>query len=189
MYFLFISVRSPPLACVYDILCCIHLVIVCVLLKIILYCGNRFCIYFVDFVAVILVSCIFIIAGLFGVFDRSLWRFGRAVFRDDAFHVIMCVLRLVVWFIWGLIIGMLGIGEGWEYSCIGYVYFNDSVSNFSGKKRNLSVISCMVSGSLLCLMKVYSSLWIVLGGLIMSWFVCKNFVYGCVFVMCLSGGF
>ena len=53
------------------ILCCIHLVIACVLLNISLYCGNRFCMYFVDFVAVNLVSCIVIIAGLFGVFDMS----------------------------------------------------------------------------------------------------------------------
>ena len=29
-YFLFISVRSPPLAGVYGILCCMHLVSVCV---------------------------------------------------------------------------------------------------------------------------------------------------------------
>ena len=29
----------------------------------------------------------------------------------------------------------------------------------------------------------------VLGGFIMSRFVCRNCVYGCVVVMCLSGGF
>ncbi len=29
----------------------------------------------------------------------------------------------------------------------------------------------------------------VLGGLIMFWFVCRNCVYGCVDAMCLSGGF
>ena len=70
--FLFISVRSAPLAGVYGILCCIHLVNACVLLNINLYCGNRFCLYFVDFVAVNLVSCIVIIASLFGVYDMSL---------------------------------------------------------------------------------------------------------------------
>ncbi len=91
-YFLFMSVRSPPLAGVYGILCCIHLVSACVLLNISLYCGNKFCMYFVDFVAVSLVSCMVIIAGLFGVFDMSCWRFGKAVFNEEAFHVIMCVL-------------------------------------------------------------------------------------------------
>ena len=71
----------------------------CVLLNISLYCGNKFCIYFVDFVAVNLVSCIVMIAGLFVVFDISWWRFGRAVFSDEAFHVLICVLWFVVWLI------------------------------------------------------------------------------------------
>ena len=65
------SVRSPPLAGVYGILCWMHLVSAWVLLNINLYCGNRFCIYFVDFVAVNLVSCMVIIAGLFAVFVMS----------------------------------------------------------------------------------------------------------------------
>ena len=54
--------------------------------------------------------------------------------------------------------GMLGTGGGWEYSCIGSLHFNDSVSNVFGKKGNFSVIICMVSGTLLCLIKLYSSL-------------------------------
>ena len=83
------SVRSPPLAGVYGILCCMHLVSACVLLNISLYCGNRFCMYFVDFVAVNLVSCIVIIAGLFAM---SLCKFCKAVLRDEAFHVTICVL-------------------------------------------------------------------------------------------------
>ena len=29
----------------------------------------------------------------------------------------------------------------------------------------------------------------VLDGLTMLWFVCRNCIYGCVGVMCLSGGF
>ena len=29
----------------------------------------------------------------------------------------------------------------------------------------------------------------VLGGFIISWFVCRKYVYGCGVVMCLSGGF
>ena len=63
--------------------------------------------------------------------------------------------------------GVLGMGGGCEYSCNGSLCFSASVSNFSGKKGNLFVISCMFIGSLLCLMKLYSSLWMVLGGLIM----------------------
>ena len=59
------------------------------LLKISLYSGNRFCIYFVDFVAVSLVSCIVIIAGLVVVFVIRLCIFGRVVFRDEAFQVMM----------------------------------------------------------------------------------------------------
>ena len=90
-YILFISVRRPPLVGVYGILCCMHLVNVCVLLNVNLYCGNRFCMYFVDFVAVSLVACMVIIAGLF-VFDMSWWRSGSGLFSEDAFHVIMCVL-------------------------------------------------------------------------------------------------
>ena len=95
-YSLCMSVRSPPLAGVYGILCCIHLVSACVLLNMSLYCGNRFWMYFVDLVAVSLVSCMVIIACLFGVLVMSWWRFGRAVFSDEAFHVIICVLWFVV---------------------------------------------------------------------------------------------
>ena len=61
----------------------------------------------------------------------------------------------------------MGSGGGWEYSCNGSLHFNVSVSNFSGKNGNLFVIICMFSGSLFCLMKLYISLWMVLGGLIM----------------------
>ena len=62
--------------------------------------------YFVDFVAVNLVSCIVIIVGLFVVLDISSCRFGRAVFSDEAFHVIKYVLWFVVWFIWRCCVGM-----------------------------------------------------------------------------------
>ena len=48
---------------VYCLLCCIQLVSVCVLLIISLWWGNKFCMYFVDLVAVTLVSCIVIMAG------------------------------------------------------------------------------------------------------------------------------
>lgn len=66
----------------------------CVLLNISLCFGKRFCMYFVDFVAVTLVSCIVMIAGLC---VRSWCMFGRVVFRDAAFHVVMCVPDVVVW--------------------------------------------------------------------------------------------
>ena len=55
-YFLFISVSRPPLAGVYGILCWIHLVSACVLLKINLWCRKRFWIYLVDLVAVSFIS-------------------------------------------------------------------------------------------------------------------------------------
>ena len=70
--------RSPPLAGVYGIFCCMHLVNAWVLLKISLYSGNRFCIYFVDFVAVNLVSCIVMIAGFVVLFAIKLYMFGKA---------------------------------------------------------------------------------------------------------------
>ena len=43
----------------------------------------------IDFVAVSLVSCIVMIDGSFVVLDVSWCRFGRVVFRDDAFHVLL----------------------------------------------------------------------------------------------------
>jgi hypothetical protein len=88
-YLLFIRVRSPPLAGVYVIRCCIHRVRACVLLKISLYYGNKFCVYFVDFIAVSLVYCMVMIAGLVMVFAIMLYMFGRGMFRDEAFHVMM----------------------------------------------------------------------------------------------------
>ena len=111
--------------------------------------------YFVDFVAVNLVSCMVIIAGLFDVFvTMSWWRFGKAVFSEEAFHVIMCVLWFVVWFNWGRIMGMLGGGVGCEYSCRGSLHFMDSESSCIGRKGNLSVSICMVGGPMFSWMKV-----------------------------------
>jgi hypothetical protein len=40
-YVLFMNVSSPPLAGVYGILCCIHLISACALLNISLYWGNN----------------------------------------------------------------------------------------------------------------------------------------------------
>ena len=84
---------------------------------------------------------------------------------------------------------MLGSGGGWEYSCSGSLHFNASISNFSGRNGNLFVIACIFGGSLFCWMKLYKSLCIVLGGLMIFWFVWMNGVYGCVVMMCLSSGF
>ena len=157
-YFLSMSVRSPPLAGVYGILCCIHLVSACVLLKISLCFGNKFCMYFVDFVAVSLVSWIVIMAGLFVVLDIRWWRFGRAVFSEEAFHVLIYVLWFVIWVNWAGIGGVLGSGGGWEYSSKGLLYLSVSMSNFWGRNGNSFVISCMFSVPLFCLMKLYISL-------------------------------
>ena len=82
-----------------------------VLLKINLYFGNKFCMYLVDFVAVILVSCIVMIAGSSVVLISSC-RFGRAVFSEEAFHVINLVLWFVVRISCGFTIGMFGSGGG-----------------------------------------------------------------------------
>ena len=95
--------------------CCMHHVKVCVLLKINLYCGNKFWIYFVDFVVVSLVSCIAIIAR--GLWVRSMrsWRLGRAVFSDEAFHVIMYVEWLLVTISWCIGTGLMGRGRECVY--------------------------------------------------------------------------
>ena len=171
---------------VYCHLCCIHLVSVCVLLNMSLYLGNRFCMYLVDFDAVIFVSCIIIIVGLCVM---SWCRFGRVVFRDAAFHVVMCVLCLVDWLLWGCVGGSMGICVGWEYSFIGSLCFNVSLSKVSGRKGNLFVSVSRFMFWLFSSMKLYISLWIEFGGFIRFWFVCVNNVYGCVVSMCLSGGF
>ena len=82
----------------------------------------------------------------------------------------------------------MGGGGGCEYSWSGSLHFSASTSNFSGRKGNFSVIICVFIG-VLFLMKLYSSLCMVLDGLMMLWFVCRNWVYGCIVVICLSGGF
>jgi hypothetical protein len=137
---------------------CIHRVSACVLLKISLYSGNKFCIYFVDFVAVSLVSCIVMIAGLVVLFVIRLYMFGRAVFIDEAFHVMMYVLWLVVCIAWFCGTGMLGSGGGCEYSVIGSLHLRDSISKFSGRNGNLFVSISMFGELLFCIIKSYSSL-------------------------------
>ena len=90
-YFLCMSVSRPPLVGVYGILCWMHLVSVCVLLKISLYSGNRFCMYLVDLVFVNFVSCMVIMAGLSCEWYIMFCMLGNVVFSDEAFHVMIWV--------------------------------------------------------------------------------------------------
>lgn len=62
--------------------------------------------------------------------------------------------------------GTVGSGGGWEYSHNGALYFNASSSSESGRNGNSFFRMCMLVGSLF-LMRIYSSLWIVLMGLMM----------------------
>ena len=71
----------------------------------------------------------------------------------------------------------MGSGGGWEYSWSGSLHFN------------LYVIGCIFDGALACSIKLYSSLWMVLGGLVMLWFISRSCVYWDTTVMCLSSGF
>ena len=121
------SVSSPPLVGVYCLRCCIQLVSVCVLLNISLWWGNRFCMCIVDLVAVTLVSCIVIMAG-FCVISRC--RFGRVVFSDAAFQVMICVLMFVVLMVCLFGGGLLWGCGGCEYSIIGSLCSSVSLSRF-----------------------------------------------------------
>lgn len=79
------------------------------LLNITLYCEYKFCVNFVDFVAVNLVSCIMIIVGLL---STSRWRIGRVLFSDATFHVMICVLWFIIWVFGVCGGGMLDIWGG-----------------------------------------------------------------------------
>ena len=64
---------------------------------------------------------------------------------EDSFHVLMYVLRFVVWIAWASSEGMLGSGGGWEYSSRGSLYFNVSKSSFSGRNENFfAYLVCLV---------------------------------------------
>src|ERR1700738_5646034 len=90
-----------------------RLVSACVLLKMSLNSGNRFCIYFVDLFAVSLVSWICMIAVLFRELFIRLCRFGNDVLSDDAFHVIIFVSCSVLVLILVIGVGAAGRGGGW----------------------------------------------------------------------------
>ena len=115
--------------------------------------------------------------------------FGRAVFRDAAFHVVMCVFDVFVWLLWECVMGLLGSGGGCEYSYIGTVCLRVSLSKFSGRYGNLFVSMSKLIFWLLSFINSYMSLCIEFGGLISFWCVWVNSVYGCMCWMCLSGGF
>jgi hypothetical protein len=103
-----------------------------------LYSGNRFCIYFVDLVAVSLVSWITMIAVFMREEFIKLCRFGKAVLSDEAFQVIMFVSWLVSVLILGANVGMFGSGGGCEYSFIFSKQRSDSIINLFGRKGKFS---------------------------------------------------
>src|ERR1700737_1493158 len=106
-----------------------HLVSACVLLKMSLNSGNRFCMYFVDLFAVSLVSWICMIVVLFSELFIRLCRFGNDVLSDDAFHVIMFVSCSVSVLILEVGVGVAGSGGGCEYSLMFSRHRSASVIN------------------------------------------------------------
>ena len=116
------------------------------LLKISLYSGNRFCMYFVDLVAVSLVYWIFIIIVFLRELFITLCKFGRDMLSDEAFQVIMFVSWLVLVLVLGAGVGMFGSGGGCEYSFMFSKQRSDSVINFFGRKMNFLWIVIGVGG-------------------------------------------
>ena len=114
-----------------------HLVSACVLLKMSLNSGNRFCMYFVDLFAVSLVSWMCIIAVLFRELFIRLCRFGNAVLSDDAFHVIMFVSCSVSVLVLVVGVGVAESGGGCEYSLMVSRHRSVSVINRFGRNGNL----------------------------------------------------
>ena len=117
--------------------CCMHLVRACVLLKMSLNSGNKFCMYFVDLLAVSLVSWICIIAVLVSELFIRFCRFGSDVLSDDAFQVIIFVSCSVAVFILVVGAGVTGGGGGCEYSLMLSKHRSVSVINGFGRKGNL----------------------------------------------------
>jgi hypothetical protein len=74
-------------------------------------------------------------------FDIKLYMLDRAVFNDEAFHVMMYVFWLVVCISWFCGRIELGIGGECEYSVMGSLCFRDSISSFSGRNGNSFVNS------------------------------------------------
>ena len=106
-----------------------YLVSACVLLKMSLNSGNKFCIYIVDLFALSLVSWICTIAVLFNELFMRFCRFGSDVLSDDAFHVIMFVPCSVSVLILVVGAGVAGGGVGCEYSLMFSRHRSASVIN------------------------------------------------------------
>ena len=70
------------------------------------------------------------------------------MFNEEAFHVHMWVLSVVVWMSWVCGGSVLGRGGGWEYSSSGALYFSASSSSLPGRKGNAIFIVWMSVGSL-----------------------------------------
>ena len=94
------------------------------LLKSSLYLGNKFCMYFIDFVDVSLVSWIFKI----DVFLRELFiwlcKFGKDVLSEEVFQVIILVSWFVVMFILDVGVGVSESGGG---VCINLCFLSNRV--------------------------------------------------------------
>ena len=91
------------------------------------------------------------------------------MYHDDC-RVVVC------WTSCEIVAGVMGGGGGWEYSWSGSLHFSVSASSFSGRKGNFYVICCIDIDVLFCVIKLYISLWMVLGGLVMFWFFSRNCV-------------
>ena len=115
-----------------------HLVSACVLLKMSLKSGNRFCMYCVDLFAVSLVSWICVRVVLFMELFIRLCRLGNDVLSEDTFHVIMFVICAVSMLILVVGAGMAGGGGGCEYSVMFSKQRSASVINLCGRKGNLA---------------------------------------------------
>ena len=107
------------------------------LLKMSLNSGNRFCMYFVDLFAVILVSWMCMIAVLFRELFTKFCKLGTDVLSDDAFHVIIFVACSVSVLILIVGVGLAGSGGGCEYSSIFSRHRRTSVISLFGRKGNL----------------------------------------------------
>jgi hypothetical protein len=111
-------------------------VILCVLLKYTLFCGNSPRVCFVDFVVVCLVSCKKMIVGGVCVFITKSRMQGMAMFSVDAF----LVLRYIYWLAIGIfcygIAWVFSIGEGCMYSIRRSLHLTALVRHCSGRYEN-----------------------------------------------------
>jgi hypothetical protein len=98
--------------------------------------GNKFCTYFVDLIAVNLVSWIFIIVVFLRELFIKLCRFDKIVLSDEVFQVIMFVLWLVLVLVLGAGVEMFGSGGKCGYSFMFSKQRSDSVISLFGRKMD-----------------------------------------------------